>query len=185
MSPNDPSVFWTDSIDYLKHVNISYVYEIIKKSTELNSKLIEELKVRFESESAEMPFCNLGDVDLDDLENDLPKGWTLRREKTDLKQGEAMVVLAVIDYSAERYFDVDDYEEVEIVAYDLGGCYPLSVDSDENPFMEDYQTSASKKTISLVYCEEEGIVDTAFSCPIEKFSDSCNEWREFIDSIQI
>ena len=52
MSPNDPSVFWTDSIDYLKHVNISYVYEIIKKSTELNSKLIEDLKVRFESESA-------------------------------------------------------------------------------------------------------------------------------------
>ena len=108
MSPNDSSVFWTDSIDYLKHVNISYVYKIIEKSTELNQELIEELKVRFESESAEMPFCNLGDVDLDDLENDLPEGWTLRREKTDLKPGEAMVVLAVIDYSAERYFVLGD-----------------------------------------------------------------------------
>ena len=75
--------------------------------------------------------------------------WTLKIEKTDLKPGEAMVVLSVIDYSVKRYFDINDYKNVEIVAFDLGGLYPLSVNSLENPFMEDYQTFARDKTLSL------------------------------------
>ena len=157
---NDPTVFWSDSLDYLKQNNISYVSKIIKNSSELNLNLIEELENLFGKESVDAPFCNTGDVDLDDLEDDLPKGWTLKREKTELKPGEAMVVLSVVDYSAKRYFDINDYKNVEIVAFDLGGLYPLSVNSLENPFMEDYQTFARDKTLSLIYCEEAYLVET-------------------------
>ena len=77
---NDPTVFWSDSLDYLKQNNISYVSKIIKNSSELNLNLIEELENLFEEESVDAPFCNTGDVDLDDLEDDLPKGWTLKRQ---------------------------------------------------------------------------------------------------------
>ena len=180
---NDPSVFWSDSLDYLKQNNISYVSKIIKNSSELNLNLIEELENLFEEESVDAPFCNTGDVDLDDLEDDLPKGWTLKREKTELKPGEAMVVLSVIDYSAKRYFDINDYKNVDIVAFDLGGLYPLSVNSQENPFMEDYQTSARDKTISLIYCEEEYLVDTWSSCSVKDFSKVCDDWRKFYENI--
>ena len=41
---NDPTVFWSDSLDYLKQNNISYVSKIIKNSSELNLNLIEELE---------------------------------------------------------------------------------------------------------------------------------------------
>ena len=172
----------SDAINFIKQTNISYVSKKIKDSSEVNSSLIDELESLFEAESADAPFCNLGDFDLDDFENELPKGWSLRREKIDLKPGEAMVVLAVIDYSAERYFDVDDYEDVEIVAYDIGGIYPLAVESEEDPFMEDYQTSASDKQLYFNICWKDGSIDNLY-CSKADFSKSSIEWKQWLDEM--
>ena len=180
----DPTVFWSDSLDFLKQNNISFVSKIIKTSSELNLNLINELEKLFEEESVDAPFCNTGDVDLDDLAADLPAGWTLKKEKTNLKPGDAMVVLSVIDYSAKRYFDVKDLKNVEIVAYDLGGIYPLSVNSSVDPFLDDYQTFAKEKKLSLVFCEEEESLDTWSCCSIEKFDQFCDEWKDFIKRIK-
>ena len=181
---NDPTVFWSDSLDYLKQNNISYVSKIIKKSSELNLNLIEELENLFEEEYVEAPFCSTVDVDLDDLENDLPEGWTLKKEKINLKPGDTMVVLSVIDYSAKRYFDIKEFKNVEIIASDLGGIYPLSVNSSENPFMDDYQTFAEEKKLSLVFCEEEESLDTWSSCSVEKFDQFCDDWKDFVKRIK-
>tara|TARA_Y100001968_G_scaffold130947_1_gene119522 strand:- start:1067 stop:1615 length:549 start_codon:yes stop_codon:yes gene_type:complete len=175
-------ITWSDALDFIKQTNISYVSKIIKSSSELNANLIEELETLFEKESIDAPFCNMGDVDLDDLESELPKGWTLRREKINLQPGEAMVVLAVFDYAAKRYFDLEDYENVEIVANDLGGCYPLSVDSEENPFMEDYQTSASERTILFNICWEEESFDED-CCSKEDFADRSEMWKAWLDEM--
>ena len=180
----DPSIFWSNSLDYLKKNNISYVCKIIKTSSELNLNLIDELEKLFEEESVDAPFCNIGDVDLDDLENNLPVGWTLKKVKSNLKPGDAMVVLSVIDYSAKRYFDVKDFKNVEIVAYDLGGIYPLSVNSSEDPFLDDYQTFAKEKKLSLVFCEEEDSLDTWSCCSVEKFDQFCEDWKDFIKRIK-
>ena len=180
----DQTVFWSDSLDFLKQNNISFVSKIIKTSSELNLNLINELEKLFEEESVDAPFCNTGDVDLDDLAADLPAGWTLKKEKTNLKPGDAMVVLSVIDYSAKRYFDVKDFKNVEILAYDLGGIYPLSVKSSEDPFLDDYQTFAKEKQLSLVFCEEEESLDTWSCCSIGEFDRFCDEWKNFIKRIK-
>ena len=172
----------SDVFEYLKKTNISYVSKKIRESSEVNANLIDELENLFDAESVDAPFCTLGDFDLNDFENELPDGWSLRREKIDLKPGEAMVVLAVIDYSAKRNFDVEDYEDVEIVAYDVGGIYPLSVESEEDPFMEDYQTSASDKQLLFNICWKDGSVDN-LSCSKADFSESCIEWKTWLDEL--
>ena len=49
--------------------------------------------------------------------------------------------------------------------------------------MEDYQTFASDKTLSLIYCEEAYLVDTWSSCSIKDFSKVCDDWRKFYENI--
>ena len=149
----------SDSINFIKMTNISYLSKKIKESSEVNSSLIDEMESLFDAESADAPFCNLEDFDLDDFENELPGRVVFKKRKDRFKLGVEMVVLAVIDYSAERYFDIDDYEEVEIVTYDIGDIYPLTVESEDDPFTKEYQTSASDKQLFFNICWKDGSVE--------------------------
>ena len=94
----------------------------------------------------------------------------------------------------ERLFkSFDDQQKVEHEAREIetlinsfegsAGLYPISVNSLENPFMEDYQTFASDKTLSLIYCEEAYLVDTWSSCSVKDFSKVCYDWRKFYENI--
>ena len=86
-------------MDFLNSTNISYVTKKITKASELDENLIEKLKISFEEEAIDAPFCNDGDYDLDDLRSDLPSGWKLTEEKL-IKPSEALIALTIIDYSA-------------------------------------------------------------------------------------
>ena len=48
--------------------------------------------------------------------------------------------------------------------------------------MEDYQTFARDKTLSLIYCEEEHLVDTWSSDSVKDFYKVCNDWRKFYEN---
>tara|TARA_B100001989_G_scaffold5594_1_gene3762 strand:- start:408 stop:599 length:192 start_codon:yes stop_codon:yes gene_type:complete len=62
-----------------------------------------------------------------------------------------MVVLAIIDYSAERYFDIDDYEDVEIVAKSRGF---------DNTFLHGYKTEFARPDVII----EESIKADSILC---------------------
>ena len=132
----------------------------------------------FNEEAIDAPFCNLGDYDLDDLRDDIPSGWNLTEEKL-INPGEALLVLAIIDYSAERDIAFDSFNDVELVAFDLGGIYPLSVISEEDPFEIDSLTFENDMKIMFRVCYEDGEFDDD-ECVLDEFSEKCNEWKEWL-----
>ena len=69
----------------------------------------------------------------------------------------------------EREIDFDEFNEVSLVAHKLGGYYPLSVESDEDPFESNYTTFDTNMTIMFRVCYEDGEVDEG-ECQIEDFS---------------
>ena len=165
-------------MDFLNNTNISYVTKVIKTSSELNDDLLEILKKDFNEGAIDAPFCNAGDYDLDDLRDDIPSGWNLTEENL-INPGEALIVLAKIDYSAERDIAFDSFDEVELVAFDLGGIYPLSVISEEDPFEIDSRTFENDMTIMFRVCYEDGEFDND-ECDIDEFSEKCSEWKEWL-----
>ena len=169
-------------MDFLNRTNISYVTKKITNASELNENLIEELKRSFEEEAIDAPFCNDGDYDLDDLREDLPADWKLREEEL-IKPSEALITLAIIDYSVEREIDFDEFNEVSLVAHKLGGCYPLSVESDEDPFESDFTTFDTDMTILFRVCYEDGEVDED-ECQIEDFSKNKDDWKEWLNELK-
>ena len=166
-------------MDFLNNTNISYVTKVIKTSSELNDDLLEILKKDFNEGAIDAPFCNSGDYDLDDLRDDIPSGWNLTEENL-INPGEALIVLAKIDYSAERDIAFDSFDEVELVAFDLGGIYPLSVISEEDPFETDSRTFENDMTIMFRVCYADGEFDND-ECEIDEFSEKCSEWKEWLE----
>ena len=128
------------------------------------------------------PFCNDDDYNLDDLREDLPADWKLREEEL-IKPSEALITLAIIDYSVEREIDFDGFNDVALVAHPLGGCYPLSVESEEDPFESDFTTFDTDMTLLFRVCLENGEFDED-ECQIEDFSKNKDEWKEWLNKLK-
>ena len=170
-------------MDFLNSTNISYVTKKITNASELNENLIVELKKSFEEEAIDAPFCNDGDYDLDDLRDDLPADWKLKEEEL-IKPYEALITLAIIDYSAEREIDFDEFDDVALNAHSLGGIYPLSVESvEEDPFSSDFTTSNTDMTLLFRVCDEDGDFESD-ECPIEDFEKYKEGWKELLHDLE-
>ena len=169
-------------MDFLNSNNISYVTKKITNASELNEDLVNELKKSFEDEAIDAPFCNEGDYDLDDLRDDLPDDWKLREEEL-IKPTEALITLAIIDYSVDREIDFDAFNDIELIAHRLGGCYPLSVESEEDPFESNFITSNTNMSLLFTVCWEDGVFDTD-ECQVEDFSEYKDEWKEWLNELE-
>ena len=83
----------------------------------------------------------------------------------------------------EREIDFDEFNEVSLVAHKLGGCYPLSVESDEDPFESNFTTFDTDMTILFRVCYEDGEVDED-ECQIEDFSKNKDDWKEWLNELK-
>ena len=84
----------------------------------------------------------------------------------------------------EREIDFDGFNNVELVAHSLGGCYPLSVDSEEDPFESNFTTFDTDMTLMFKICWENGDFDED-ECQLEDFSKKKDDWQEWLNKLKI